>query len=208
MTFQTISRDFPLILASSSPRRKRLLKQIGIPFFSRSSDVEENLIAAQSAIRPCLLATKKAETVYLESHNNWILGADTIVVLGETVLEKPKYSADAQSMLSELSGKEHKVLTGFCLLDPSGGLAQAEEITTLVRFKKLTEQEIINYIATGEPFGKAGSYGIQGIGAFMVDAITGSYSNVVGLPLSALIKALCRTGALKSFPIPACATEG
>ena len=202
MIFQPISRDFPLILASSSPRRKRLLKQIGIPFLSRSSNVEENLIAAQSTISPRLLAKKKAETVYLESHKNWMLGADTIVVLGETVLGKPKDPEDAQSMLSELSGKEHKVITGFCLLNPSGGMAQAEEITTLVRVKKLAEQEIINYIATGEPFGKAGSYGIQGIGAFMVEAISGSYSNVVGLPLSALIKALCRTGALETFPIP------
>jgi septum formation protein len=202
MSFQSINRDFPLILASSSPRRKRLLKQIGIPFLAQPSNVDEERIAARSTISPRLLATKKAETVHLESPNNWILGADTIVVLGESVLGKPKDSEDAQFMLSELSGKEHKVITGFCLLNPSGGLAQSDEITTLVRVKKLTEQEVINYITTGEPFGKAGSYGIQGIGAFLVESISGSYSNVVGLPLSALVKALCRTGALKAFPLP------
>ena len=124
------------------------------------------------------------------------------MVLGESVLGKPKDSEDARFMLSELSGKEHKVITGFCLLDPSGGLAHSDEITTLVRVKKLTEQEVSNYVATGEPFGKAGSYGIQGIGAFLVESISGSYSNVVGLPLSALVTTLCRTGALKAFPIP------
>lgn len=202
MSFQSINKDFPLILASSSPRRKRLLEQICIPFLARSSHVDEKRINVQSKIGPRFLATKKAETVHHESPNNWILGADTIVLLGESRLGKPKDSEDAQFMLSELSGKEHRVITGFCLLDPSGGLAQSDEITTLVRVKKLTEQEVTNYIATGESFGKAGSYGIQGIGAFLVESISGSYSNVVGLPLTEVVKALCRAGALESFPIP------
>jgi nucleoside triphosphate pyrophosphatase len=202
MNFQTISKDYPLILASSSPRRKRLLKQIGIPFHALSSHVEEDLIAARSLIRPGDLAVKKAEAIHLDSHNNWILGADTVVVVGETFLGKPKDQEDAQSMLLQLSGREHKVITGFCLIDPHGKTAHTEEITTLVRVKKMTEQEIRGYIMTGEPFGKAGGYGIQGIGAFMVEAISGSYSNVVGLPLCALVRALCRTGALNAFPIP------
>ena len=201
MNFPTISTDYPLILASSSPRRKRLLKQIGIPFHALSSNVEENLIAARSLIRPGNLAVKKAEAIHLELHNNWILGADTVVVLGETFLGKPKDQEDAQSMLLLLSGKEHKVMTGFCLLDPNRETAHMEEITTLVRVKELTEKEIRGYIMTGEPFGKAGGYGIQGMGAFMVESISGSYSNVVGLPLCALVKALCCTGALKTFPI-------
>ncbi len=202
MNILRISKDFPVILASSSPRRKKLLSQIGIPFRSRSSNIEKNMSTAQPPISPRMLAVKKAEAVYSEEHNNWILGADTVVVLGETLLGKPKDLEDARSTLLKLSGKEHKVVTGFCLLDPTGKTAHAEEITTFVNVKKLTEQEIRAYIATGEPFGKAGSYGIQGIGAFMVETITGSYSNVVGLPLCALIKALCRTGALKAFPIP------
>jgi septum formation protein len=201
MNFPTISKDYPLILASSSPRRKRLLKQIGIPFNAMSSNVEENLIDPRSLISPGNLAVKKAEAIHLELHNNWILGADTVVVLGETFLGKPKDQEDAQSMLLQLSGKEHKVMTGFCLLDPNRETAHMEEITTLVRVKELTEQEIRGYIMTGEPFGKAGGYGIQGVGAFMVESISGSYSNVVGLPLCALVKALCCTGALKTFPI-------
>ena len=201
MNYPTISKDYPLILASSSPRRKRLLKQIGIPFQALPSNLDENGIAAGSPIGPADLAVKKAEAIHLESPDNWIVGADTVVVLGEAFLGKPKDQEDARSMLLQLSGKAHKVITGFCLLDPDRETVHTEEITTLVRVKKLTEQEIVGYIMTGEPFGKAGAYGIQGVGAFMVESISGSYSNVVGLPLCALVKALCRTGALKTFPI-------
>lgn len=201
MNFRTINNHFPLILASSSPRRRRLLRQIGVPFRARPSHFEETILAETPLISPGDLAVRKAEAVRFSSQNNWILGADTVVVLGETFLGKPKDPEDAHSMLSQLSGKEHRVITGFCLLDPNRKLAQVEEITTLVRVKELTEQEIRGYIETGEPFGKAGGYGIQGIGAFMVESISGSYSNVVGLPLCALVKALCRTGALSTFPI-------
>ena len=201
MNSPTISKDSPLILASSSPRRKRLLRQIGIPFRARPSHVEETSIAEGSLISPGNLAVKKAEAVRSASQNNWILAADTVVVLGETSLGKPKDPEDAYAMLSQLSGKEHRVITGFCLLNPNGDAAHTEEITTLVSVKKLTEREIRGYIATGEPFGKAGGYGIQGVGAFMVESISGSYSNVVGLPLCALVKALCRNGALNTFPI-------
>jgi septum formation protein len=201
MNFSTISKDFPLILASSSPRRKKLLGQIGIPFRPRSSNIDENMSTATSPISPRVLAVKKAKAVYSEGHNNWVLGADTVVVLGEALIGKPEDFEEAKATLSTLSGKEHKVITGFCLLDPKGETAHTEEITTLVKVKKLTEQEIRAYIATGEPFGKAGSYAIQGIGVFMVESIAGSYSNVVGLPLCALIKALRRTGALDAFPM-------
>ena len=177
------------------------MRQIGIPFRARPSHVKEAPITAKSPISPGSLALKKAEALRPLPHNLWILGADTVVVLGETFLGKPKDPEDARSMLSQLSGEEHKVITGFCLLAPNGETAHTEEITTLVRVKKLTEQEIKGYISTGEPFGKAGGYGIQGLGAFMVESISGSYSNVVGLPLCALVKALCRTGALNAFPI-------
>ena len=103
-------------------------------------------------------------------------------------------------MLGLLSGKEHSVITGFCILDPSGSTAHSEEIITRVKMKRLTDEEIDGYTATGEPFGKAGSYAIQGIGAFMVESISGPYTNVVGLPLCALVKALIACGALKKFP--------
>jgi len=101
-----------------------------------------------------------------------------------------------------LSGREHRVITGFCVLDPLGRIARTEAVETLVRFRSLSRQEVEAYLATGEPFGKAGGYAIQGIGAFMVEGITGSYTNVVGLPLSALIKALLAEGALRAFPLP------
>jgi septum formation protein len=106
-------------------------------------------------------------------------------------------------MLLRLSGREHRVLTGFCLVDPSGQTAHSEAVVTRVKMKKLTEEEVRRYVASGEPYGKAGSYAIQGLGAFMVKSISGSYTNVVGLPVCALVKALLVTGALKVFPLNA-----
>jgi septum formation protein len=103
-------------------------------------------------------------------------------------------------MLRLLAGKKHLVTTGFALLDPSGEVAHSQEVHTHVNVRALGDQEIEAYIATGEPFGKAGSYAIQGIGAFMIVDIAGSYTNVVGLPICALVQALIRTGALDQFP--------
>ena len=201
MIFQTISKDYPLILASASPRRENLLRQVGVPFRSMPSNIQEHRFGLKNSGSAIILAEKKAKEVYLRSQANWILGADTIVVLEKTVLGKPESHDDAQKMLSYLSGKAHKVITGFCLLDPSGASAHLEKITTLVTMKRSAPDEIQSYIATGEPFGKAGSYAIQGIGSFMVEAVSGSYSNVVGLPLCALIQALLATGALGEFPL-------
>jgi septum formation protein len=200
MNFQPVSPENPLILASASPRRKRLLKQIGLPFRSVPSHIDENQVFAEPALNPALLAEKKARAVQSISRPYWVLGADTMVLMGEKILGKPKDEEDARSMLMQLGGKEHRVITGFCLLDPSNKTAHREEITTFVTMKSLTGHEIKAYIATGEPFGKAGAYGIQGKGAFMVEAISGSYTNVVGLPICALVKALVAAGALKEFP--------
>ncbi len=146
------------------------------------------------------LAVLKAREVHGREKPSWILGADTIVVVAGRVLGKPESHEDAQGMLSLLSGKAHEVITGFCLLNPSGGIAHSESVITEVRFKFLTEEEITGYIRTGEPFGKAGAYAIQGVGAFMVESISGSYTNVVGLPMCALVKALVGCGALSVFP--------
>jgi septum formation protein len=179
-----------------------LLLQIGLPFRSLPSHVEENQVLGEPSERAVLLAGEKAKAVYPKSKESWILGADTMVVIGERILGKPRAPEDVHFMLSRLSGKEHKVITGFCLLDPSGEKAHSEAITTLVKMKRLSEKEISAYVATGEPFGKAGSYAIQGVGAFMVESISGSYTNVVGLPVCALIKSLLAAGALKNFPLP------
>ena len=203
MTFSVISRTSPLFLASSSPRRKTLLRQIGLPFRSFSSAVDENLSEGDPAHTACVLAENKARRVLNRSKGNWILGADTMVILGDAVLGKPESREEAGSMLLRLSAREHRVITGFCLIDPSGQTAHSEAVVTRVQMKKLSEAEIQRYVASGEPFGKAGGYAIQGLGAFMVESISGSYTNVVGLPLCALLKALLVTGALEIFPLTA-----
>lgn len=201
MSFQTISKENLLILASNSPRRKRLLQQINLPFRSLPSDVDENQVLGEPPVKAVLLAEKKAKAVYSQSEESWILGADTIVVVGGSILGKPKDHEDIHFMLSCLNEKEHEVITGFCLLDPSGEVAHSEAVTTLVKIKRLSRGEINAYVATGEPFGKAGSYAIQGVGAFMVESISGSYTNVVGLPVCALVKSLLAAGALNNFPL-------
>jgi len=198
-----ISRESPLLLASSSPRRKRLLKQIRLPFRSFSSAVEERAGEGPPERNVCMLAEKKARSILDSSRGNWVLGADTMVVLDPVVLGKPKNGDEARAMLLRLSGKEHEVVTGFCLLDPAGQRAHAEAVVTRVKMKALSEEEIRGYVASGEPFGKAGSYAIQGLGSFMVERISGSYTNVVGLPLCALVKALVAAGALRHFPLAA-----
>jgi len=199
--FPIISAQKPLILASASPRRKRLLTQAGIPFRSVTSNASEEGITGDPAQISRVLAEKKAAHVCAETGASWILGADTIVAVDNRILGKPEDGQKAREMLLLLRGKEHRVITGFCILDPSAKVAHSEAVTTLVRFKPLSEQEIEGYIRTGEPFGKAGSYAIQGVGSFMVEAINGSYTNVVGLPLCAVIKALVSVGGLECFPL-------
>jgi len=216
MSYSSISKQNPLILASASPRRKQLLEQAGLPFRSVTSQVAEGTLFGDPEQEGCVLAEKKACAVYPQVQGSWVLGADTIVVMdgmdshvpdqqpdgSAIILGKPENAGDAGNMLRLLSGKEHRVITGFCILDPSGLIIHSEAISTRVFIKELRDREILAYINTKEPFGKAGSYAIQGIGSFMVKGISGSYPNVVGLPLYALIKALISSGALKSFPMP------
>jgi septum formation protein len=197
----TISKDYPLILASASLRRKALLQQISLPFHTHASRVDEAPLEGDPTGRIERVAESKARTVWVGSDRHWVLGADTVVLLGNLALGKPKDREEARSMLTALAGKEHRVITGFALLDPSGEVAHSEEVTTRVSVRDLSEQEVEAYIATGEPFGKAGSYAIQGIGAFMIEGIKGSYTNVVGLPICAVVQALIRAGALHHFPL-------
>lgn len=202
MRFSVISAQYPLILASASPRRKRLLSQVGLPFRSVVSQANEEGIMGDPTQLSRRLAEKKACQVYAKNKGLWVLGADTVVAVNNDILGKPEDNEKARGMLALLSGKEHRVITGMCILDPSGHVAHCQAVTTLVRFIELTEQQIEAYISTGEPYGKAGSYAIQGVGAFMVESLSGSYTNVVGLPLCALIKALLTAGALRRFPLP------
>ncbi len=201
MPCPVIDDDNPLILASASPRRRLLLSQMQIPFRVIPADVDESETPDDPEAMCVRLADKKASRVHALATSSWVLGADSIVVIGERVLGKPRDEAEAYEMLGLLSGREHRVVTGFCILDPSGRTAHSEAVSTAVQFKRLVDAEISAYIRTDEPFGKAGAYAIQGIGAFMVETISGSYTNVVGLPICAVIKALIQTGAIPTFPL-------
>lgn len=202
MNHYPINKTNPLVLASISPRRKALLEQIGIPFEAVGSMADETL---SKGMRPadiaCQMAIRKAESVPHVHKNRWILGADTIVVMNRRVFGKPKDPRDCRDMLLGLRGKSHKVITGFCILDPGGKPVHLESVATKVRVKEMSEIEIEAYIKTGEPFGKAGGYAIQGIGSFMIEHINGSYTNVVGLPVCEVVGALVTCGALRRFPL-------
>ncbi len=201
MRFQFISDENPLILASASPRRKELLEQVRIPFIVVPGNIYENGEKGSPCEICARLAEKKALSVYKSSNKNWILGADTIVVKDGIIMGKPLDAGEAACMLKSLSDGDHEVITGFSIIDPSGHVAETSCVSTTVKFKTLTREEIGSYIKTGEPFGKAGAYAIQGIGAFMIKSISGSYSNVVGLPLFAVIDALKKLNAIDSFPV-------
>ena len=202
MTFKKINKDNPLILASSSPRRKMLLEQIALPFYALPSSIDEKEEKGKPTELVKKLAVKKAMAVQTPCHHNWILGADTLVILDAIILGKPADYEQAWAMLNLLSGKMHEVITGFAIVDPNARLTHADCVITSVFIKHLSDREISSYLATREPFGKAGSYAIQGIGSFMVKEIKGSYSNVVGLPVCEVIESLLSVGALEGFPIP------
>ena len=176
-----------LILASQSPRRRALLEQFGLTFQVQVLPVQEVSSGPPLAVAQAN-AVAKARPV---SHGNptaLVLGADTIVVLDGTVLGKPRDREDARKMLGFLSGREHEVTTVVALLHGQEERVFSE--TTKVRFRQLTDGEIAGYLATGEPFDKAGAYGIQGFGGLLVQSIKGCYYNVVGLPMPRLAEEL------------------
>ncbi len=179
----------PLVLASASPRRAALLAQVGVPFEVRVSDAPENADEAGRAPAAVALehARAKALAVAPTVPGRLVLGADTVVVLGDEVLGKPGDAAEAAAMLRALSGREHEVITAIAIALSDGSASQvlAEHAEhTRVFFRTLGEDEIARYVASGEPLDKAGAYGIQGRGALLVRRIEGCYFNVVGLPLS------------------------
>ena len=173
------------ILASASPRRKELLRLIHPDFTVVPSDAEEILPDDISPERaPEYLASLKARAVAQKYPDDLVIGADTAVILGRRIYGKPADAEDARQMLSQLSGREHKVITGCCLC--CRGRERVFSQKTLVRFFPLTAEEIDRYVATGEPMDKAGAYGIQEQGALLVDTVLGDYFNVVGLPVARL----------------------
>jgi len=180
-----------LILASQSPRRRYLLEQAGIEFSVIPSSFDENSVKLSSPdIYVRQLAENKARDISEQHPDSWVIGADTIVFIDGTILGKPDSRADARIMLQSLSDKTHQVLTGYCVCRHRIGRFFSDVVKTEVRFKKLTAKEIDWYINSGEPFGKAGAYAIQGIGTFLVRRINGSYTNVVGLPVCEIVEFL------------------
>jgi septum formation protein len=178
-----------LILASASPRRRRLLEQVGFTFSVIPSDIEEDdVIPNDPPANVQAIALCKAKSVAETLDTGIVIAADTQILLDDEVLGKPKDEADAIRMLSGLSGKIHQAITGVALMDLDTGSEETWVEITRVKFRKLPEEEITDYIKTGEPMGKAGAYGIQGRAAAFVERIEGCYFNIVGLPLAKLVE--------------------
>ncbi|EJL43844.1 MULTISPECIES: Maf family protein [Brevibacillus] len=191
----TTEKHDTLILASSSPRRRELLQALGIPFTVMTSDVDETTAPGLSPAQVVEeLSLRKAKEVAARLTEGVVLGSDTIVVLDGHILGKPADEADAFRMLSMLQGREHTVYSGVALIDAASGRSEVAHSHTDVKIRPLSEAEIKSYIATKEPMDKAGSYAIQGIGATIVEGITGDYFTVVGLPLCLTSKLLARFG--------------
>ncbi|NRD75995.1 septum formation inhibitor Maf [Bacillus sp. BRMEA1] len=190
-----------LILASSSPRRKELLETLRLSFAISSSDVDESFdpgLPPEEVVME--LAERKARAVFKQNSAAFVIGADTIVVANNQILGKPADEAEAVRMLQSLSGSQHEVFTGVCIVSPSGCTRFFER--TEVTFWELTEHEIRSYVKSGEPFDKAGAYGIQQLGSMLVKKINGDYFTVVGLPVSRTIRELQRLGFEQPNYIP------
>ena len=187
-----LKENYRIILASKSPRRRQLLEEAGLPFEVKTLEVEENypedLAAEEVAV---YLAQKKARAsqVFLESDNDIILAADSVVILNGVIYGKPEDEAEAKAMLAKLSGEEHQVITGVCLLTKAREIAFGD--LTKVKFATLSEADIHYYVSKFQPFDKAGSYAIQEwIGLCKIEKIEGTYANVMGLPVERVWKAL------------------
>lgn len=177
-----------IILASSSPRRIEFLQKYNLNPVIVKAEIQEKIMEGE---RPEQIAMALAfEKAYWVSNKfkdgEIIIGADTIVVFEDEILGKPKDEDDAFRMLKTLNGKEHRVITGICIIKANTNIKVIDFESTLVKFRKLTDEKILNYIHTNEPMDKAGAYGIQGFGQILIEKIDGCYSNVVGLPIGKL----------------------
>ena len=198
MIEDTKNADF--ILASASPRRRELLRQLGLSFFVVPSRLQETNQSGMNPIEHAIYyAESKAKEVANRHPHNWVLGADTIVVLGEVILGKPADFTEASAMLSRLSGQSHSVITAICLVHASMEVMESDWVETKVFMRSISVKDIEGYVRTGEPMDKAGAYGIQGIGGCLVKRIEGSYSNVVGLPLCETLELLRRYQVADAF---------
>jgi len=184
-----------IILASASSRRKQLLEQIGLEFKVVPSNSTEAINSCSDIhMLAKSISQKKALSMATKYKNAVIIAADTIGGFEGQILGKPGTADEAREMLSAMSGKSHSVITGFTVLDTDTYRAVSKSVETTVWFRKLAAKEIDAYVKSGEPLDKAGAYGIQGLGAVLVERIEGDYFNVMGLPLSALSESLKEFG--------------
>ncbi|NUN15893.1 MAG: septum formation protein Maf [Myxococcales bacterium] len=214
-----------LILASASPRRKTLLEGLGFNVKVVPSNIEEvrledeepeNFVKRVSRDKVLTVVQRLSATLYTDSEPNprpsrshpgqtrdetrWIVGADTVVVYGNQVFGKPQDAHEAFEMLSQLSGNVHEVITGFCIFDVKKNKEGLQAVRTYVKFKELSKTEIERYIGVGESMDKAGAYAVQGVGAYLVETLDGSYTNVVGLPLCQVVEMMQEMGAHSVLP--------
>jgi septum formation protein len=186
-----------IVLASESTRRVDILRTLGVSFAIIPPDVDETKGKSETAREFVLrIAHAKANKVGQLFPDKWVIGADTVVVYKGRVLGKPKTEQDAFNMLKQLHGKWHRVLTGYCVLNVAQDIMCRDVAETKVFIKDLTDEEIWRYVATSEPFDKAGSYAVQGRGGYMIKEIRGSYTNVVGLPICEITEVLLSLGIL------------
>jgi septum formation protein len=187
-----------LVLASSSPRREKLFRKLGLDFNIISPNVVEKRTNGESPVEYVLrISQEKALAVAaMLEQKHIVIGADTIVVCDGDILGKPENEEEAKSMLMRLSGRYHQVMTGLSIVKSKREILHTEYVTSMVKFKSLGPDEIEEYVNTKEPLDKAGGYAAQGLGAFMIEQIQGSFTNVVGLPLSNLSNALKNLGII------------
>lgn len=190
-----LSSSSIIVLASASPRRKELLTKAGIEFEVCAANIPEEPLHGELPVAFAeRMAREKAHAVRAVRPGRIILAADTVVAVGDEILGKPRDAADAEGMLRLLSGKSHKVTTGVCLL--GAGFEDVRSETTAVEFLELPEEEIREYVSTGEPLDKAGAYAIQGGAARWVKKVSGDYNNVVGLPVQFVLRIMRERGAI------------
>lgn len=187
-----------IVLASASPRRQQYLLDMGLQFRVCIAALLEQPFAGEDPAAFVLrMAKEKAEAVRVSFPEAWVISGDTVVCLGQRILGKPEDATDAVKILMDLSGREHQVRTGFCVSHGGMQVEIARSVTTTVRFAAFSEVTARAYVATGESLDKAGAYAIQGRGACLVEAISGSYTNVVGLPLFEVLQVLEENGVIE-----------
>ena len=186
------------ILASASPRRRELLGELMQDLTVIPSRVDEKPLEGETPEDHVLrLSREKALEVSRENPGRWVLGADTVVIIDGEMLGKPGTPGEAKQMLGTLSGRTHRVITGFTLVQEDGGVFISESVESSVIFKDISMDEMEWYTATSEPYDKAGGYAVQGKASFFIREIVGSYTNVIGLPLCEVVTALEKAGVLK-----------